>query len=491
LKLCKQITAKLNLPAISLHFEAVHFYDGIVDLCLTAAGQRDPHGRAQHFYNNGEPIDDQQGLQAYVARTDCYRTITDILGQLMAASQSHPQAPSVPKSPGAPPAPDPSMLTPAEAKQYAEQVLQQALSSDDELVHVTLYTWLVDKQMMERLLEVRSPHLEPFLKRASASQPDSLPTLDLLWMYYEKNANYSAAARIQSKLADRHGVSMTLKDRIEYLSRAIVCIQSSTTRPSARNEGEFLHELEEKMEVAQLQLQVLESLQQVTPRSVAVQDAISRLNSDLLDISALYEDYAEPFRLPEVKLAIIHCAGHYDPMLVETLWQEIVQKEIEHHADSPPNTIVVHLSNRIKFLGKLYSSTTKYFPLVFLVKLLEVRSCALNLDNKWVFTTLHSVGVSLAAILDAYDKLYRSRDSCWSNMKRPLHLLTVTSLLIGWFADTPLLVIPQERRHLVTLSLDCVSRYMVDLQALGLTDPTVQALVSRLRGTQAKLDRIL
>jgi hypothetical protein len=33
--------------------------------------------------------------------------------------------------------------------------------------------------------------------------PDDLKILDLLWKHYEKSKNYSAAAKIQAKLADR------------------------------------------------------------------------------------------------------------------------------------------------------------------------------------------------------------------------------------------------------------------------------------------------
>lgn len=42
---------------------------------------------------------------------------------------------------------------------------------------------------------------------------------------------------------------MNLQQRIEYLSRSIMCAKSSSTRTSSAVEGEFLHELEEKMEV--------------------------------------------------------------------------------------------------------------------------------------------------------------------------------------------------------------------------------------------------
>ena len=41
-----------------------------------------------------------------------------------------------------------------------------------------------------------------------------------------------------------------LQQRIEYLSRAVIAAKSSTRRTSAGNaeEGEFLHDLEEKLE---------------------------------------------------------------------------------------------------------------------------------------------------------------------------------------------------------------------------------------------------
>ncbi len=45
---------------------------------------------------------------------------------------------------------------------------------------------------------------------------------------------------------------MKLQKRIEYLSRAIMSAKSSTMRTSSATEGEFLHELEEKMEVRAL-----------------------------------------------------------------------------------------------------------------------------------------------------------------------------------------------------------------------------------------------
>ena len=45
-------------------------------------------------------------------------------------------------------------------------------------------------------------------------------------------------------------MELGLQQRIEYLSRAAVCAKSSTSHVLAAGDGEFLHELEDKMEVS-------------------------------------------------------------------------------------------------------------------------------------------------------------------------------------------------------------------------------------------------
>ena len=44
-------------------------------------------------------------------------------------------------------------------------------------------------------------------------------------------------------------VGLTLSSRLEYISRAVMCAKSCGSVSSVSGEGEFLHELEEKMEV--------------------------------------------------------------------------------------------------------------------------------------------------------------------------------------------------------------------------------------------------
>lgn len=46
----------------------VRFYEGVLELCLTAADKKDPQRLGPHFYKNGEPEDDRVGQQAFQER---------------------------------------------------------------------------------------------------------------------------------------------------------------------------------------------------------------------------------------------------------------------------------------------------------------------------------------------------------------------------------------------------------------------------------------
>ncbi|RLJ22835.1 hypothetical protein DJ030_00130 [bacterium endosymbiont of Escarpia laminata] len=64
----KDVAAELDLPTVCNQFAAVGFYSGIVELTLTASKKRDLQCWGLHFYKNGEPPSDSQGLIAYSNR---------------------------------------------------------------------------------------------------------------------------------------------------------------------------------------------------------------------------------------------------------------------------------------------------------------------------------------------------------------------------------------------------------------------------------------
>ncbi|KAK3794466.1 hypothetical protein RRG08_003619 [Elysia crispata] len=490
LHLLKGVAQPLNLGVLSPQMASLQFYLGVVELGLHEARKADPQGLALHFYQSGEPQEDIQGMQAYIARMECYKCITDVLSFLWSSSVSpETQAPSIPLQPGPPVNPDQSRMDALQAETYREEVLQMALASDDPLFHAALYDWLFVTNHTEKLLEINTPYVEQYLRRKVNMQTDNTSALDMLWKHYEKTENFQAATRILIQLAERQGSSINLTQRLEYLSRAVICAKSSTSRLGTAAAGELLHELEEKMEVARLQMQVYKCISNLG-KAPDKEAAKSKLDSELLDITSLYEDFADRFDLHEMKLAIVHCAGLYDAALIENLWQNIIDKELSSTAQMSTPDRLETVSNRLEMIARHYVSAERYFPVATILHFLEQRSCEQNLGNSWVYQLLLKVDFSLARLLELYDRLYKSKDVIWRNSQRPLHVLFVLQSLISHIAANPGRIPPSDRRRLVTACLDRVSAYLVELQATSSTDPQVQALSTSFKATQARLERL-
>jgi len=483
--IAKQIAGSLRLEVLVSHLTAVHAYTSVVEICLAAAAKKDPQGLALHFYKTGESPEDSAGIAAYRARADSYRHCTSMLKTLLSSGNNVPTSPSVPKSPGPPPPVDPSHLAPAQASVWAEEVFRLMVNSDDEILHANLYQWLIDNRYTDRLLSIHSPFLENYLKRGIAQHPDQLPLFDIIWKYYEKNGQYFLAAKILDKLSSRHSNELKLSSRIEYLSRAIMCVKSGEDGPTTSGAGQLLHHLEEKMEVARVQLMVLEAASNIA----AAAGTISRLNSDLLDITTLYQDWAEPFSLWECKLAILATAGHPDPLLIQTIWTNIIDRELERLGNTDSSTKKIAISRKIESLGRLYVTSSKYFPLEFLVRKLELISCKEGgNDYTWAPKCLQNIGVDLPRLLDVYNRIYLTKESVWLTAGDELHVLRVLCSILTIFAGNPGTVPLQDRRQFTVVCQDAVSAYLGELY-MKQTQETA-SMVSRFRDIQAKLERM-
>ncbi|KAK4316417.1 hypothetical protein Pmani_012431 [Petrolisthes manimaculis] len=475
--LCKQIGHHVNVSGICSQLASGGAYEGVVDLCLSVAGQRDPACLALHYYKNNEPADDHQGYMAFTARMECYRLIIDQLNQLVGTGAAPPSSPSVPTRPG-PPTPPPPTLPSTDATQYANQMMSLMVGSGDELAHVTLFQWLVDTSRTDRLLALTSPYLENFLTRSNGQAPLN----HLLWRYYERNKDYYKAAKTLLMLAEQIG-DTPVSVRVEYLSRALMCL-SSCEMNTASNYSDFMLHLEEKKEVARVQLMVLDALQSegVGP------DVISQLNSALLTLTILYEKFAEPWSLWECKLAIVHCAGHSEPQLVQSIWTKLIDSELERSAILPLETRVDSMSSKIKSLARLYSSNPSYFPLEHVIKHCEIRSVQLRAENSWVANTLQACGIPVNKLINIYHKLYHSGESVWEVERSPHHLLAVLAHLLSMLIQTSMSLHPQQKRALREQCLDYVAEYLTDLSASA--DVSSGVISARLKSCQAKLERI-
>ena len=475
-----QIAGHLHLEVLVSHLAACQAYTRLVEVCLAAAGKRDPSQLGLHYYNSGENSEDTAGLAAFLARTDCYKHCTNTLQTLLQAASAPVLSPRVPTTPGPPPPPSPAVLQPDQATLWAEQVFQSILSASDQLLHVALYQWLIENKYIDRLLNIKSQYLEEFLKRGTVQHPETMAMFDLLWKYYEKNSQYVPAAKILAKLADRHSRDLSLASRVQYLSRAVMCVKSSDGGSANRAAGELLHQLDEKMEVARVQLQILEA---VTGKPEA-EAHIGSLNSDLLDITTLYKDWAEPYQLWECKLAILQCAGHPDQPLVNSIWTQIIQNQEQLTTSNK----IAAICNKMETLGRQYANSSKYFPLELIVRQLEILSCREKAEPGWVPSCLQSAGVPLPRLMDVYNRLYTTKDSTWLTLGDSLHVLKVLSSLLQSFATDPSQVAAMDRRQFTVVCQDAVSTYLGELY-MKQTQETSN-LVAKFRDIQTRLERI-
>ena len=55
------VSQQVNLPLVCDKYYQMHFFNGIVDLCLSAAQKLDPDNRAKSYVDNGKPPTDTRG----------------------------------------------------------------------------------------------------------------------------------------------------------------------------------------------------------------------------------------------------------------------------------------------------------------------------------------------------------------------------------------------------------------------------------------------
>ncbi|CAL9683382.1 unnamed protein product [Knipowitschia caucasica] len=490
LRLYQQISQHTDLSLVCAQYRQVRFYEGVLELCLTSADKKDPQRFGPHYYKNGEPEDDRVGQQAFQERLLCYKCITDTMQELVNQSKAAPQSPSVPKQPGPPVlTSDPNMLSNEEATAHFEQMLGLAQRSQDELFHIALYNWLIQAELTDKLLEVNSAHLEEHLMHMIKQDQSKVHNMDLLWRYYEKNRNFGKAAHVLARLADMHSSEISLKQRLEYVARAILSAKSASCISAQAADGEFLHELEAKMELARIQVQIQETLLRHYSHHPSVKTVVSQLDSELMDLTKLYGEFADLYKLSECKLAIIHCAGHSDPVLVHSLWQEIMEKELSDSVAMSPSDRMRSVSLKLVSLGKMYAGTPRYFPLEFLVRFLEQEVCRLQWDVGFVSRTLLEIGVQLPRLFEVYDQLFKTRDPCWQRLKKPLHLVECVHVLLSSFVDDPSKVPTYDRRRFTNVCLDNICGYLVELQSLS-PNSALQQIIGNFKALQSKLETL-
>ena len=162
---------------------------------------------------------------------------------------------------------------------------------------------------------------------------------------------------LQSKFCDPFYIAMgltifsfrfnlSLETRLEYLTLAVSNAKSHPVSVGGRHETAiaFLTDLEEKLDVAQVQLELYNTL---LPRQhdAEIAERFKALSYRLYNItevrtvllvgtaiflcallSQLYQLYADPLDLPLIKLLILHVSDHRDESIVRPIWNRIFEE---------------------------------------------------------------------------------------------------------------------------------------------------------------------
>eukprot|EP01022_Parablepharisma_sp_SALTPOND_P011177 TRINITY_DN1463_c0_g1_i3.p1 TRINITY_DN1463_c0_g1~~TRINITY_DN1463_c0_g1_i3.p1 ORF type:complete len:1707 (-),score=155.69 TRINITY_DN1463_c0_g1_i3:10852-15972(-) len=196
-----------------------------------------------------------------------------------------------------------------------------ANETKDETFHLTLFRWLAEKQMLDKLLKLQSPYLDQFI-RNRFDEATSSPS-ELLYKYFMAKGFYRKAAEVLYALATltyaetAEGSIMTLEDRVQYLNFAIDCIDQldkegkDNKLQKAQEVEDCKFSIEMCKESIRLQITTLNHIKELYKKSPesdfkhSLKMSITELEERLIDSHELYEKYAKRFELWEIAIKIL------------------------------------------------------------------------------------------------------------------------------------------------------------------------------------------
>ncbi|KAL7409572.1 Non-repetitive/WGA-negative nucleoporin C-terminal-domain-containing protein [Mrakia frigida] len=422
LRLFAKGTSNLSLEKLQrtcAEYRSLHFSTGAIELPLKCAQDWDPEGQAFGYLADGERPNDPRRA-AFESRQRCYECVFETLlafDEMLENSGSGGFTSSG-----------------EDIDTLRDAAYAQATSSEDPLFHTALYDWMISRQMADQVLEMQTPFIESYL----AKEPLSHPRANLLWQFYARSGNSAQAALVQAHLAQTLELPLLLAERVEYLTLAVSNAKSSGS--SSRSAGpsvEFLTDLEEKLEVAQVQLEVARTVYEHVDMDQNLKDDLqAKLDSRLMNISELYLDFAEPFEMLEIILLILHTSDHRDPALVSKTWRAILERtdsEAATEADKPDAVAAIVVT-----LGRKFFPSETAFPLEFVCRRLEEYSHINRREARpgWVPATLRQAGAEWDRIFEVFSVIFEEKMPPWQT-EAAIHFLATDIIILirDWFAE--------------------------------------------------------
>jgi nuclear pore complex protein Nup155 len=397
---------------------------------------------------------------------------------------------------------DDSGLSP-EQKHMKDAALRVAFSSKSHSFVDMLFSSLAQSTEGQRELMVRpSPRLENFL--------GSHQLRDLLWKYFARQGRHADAAGVLIAMAEEDS-DATLMERLGYLSRAL---HNAKTAAAAgdMNAGTLDSDVKDYLDVARVQLKIREEISRRSAQLSEVASVLSELDSKILDLTVLYNEYTIPYGLLECTLEILRCGSYRDDKQVRGLWIKIIDAEI---AESRSPAL---LEQKVIALGREFYPSDVVFPTRFIVDLLERRTFekAASSDSAngmesawssvtgWVTNAMVAIGVPLGEIVDGYRAMIENSSQpavgaiakswSWTDEQSQLHVILAAEHALAAWADRAergagsndmerRILVAESEKALRTVAL-CKSRLR------GMSNTRAKSLVQRFDKIEASLQHV-
>lgn len=485
-ELMKQIGYVANITQICSMLYSAGCYVPIFELCLSAAEKRDPQNISLHFYRKGEPEDDVEGQQFFAYRTECYECMLDCLNTLTKTLRSYPS--QQPQSQQQLQANSTRLgMSKEKLEDQINGLINYVMNTRDEQAHVSIFKWMVKSELENKLVALESPYLESFLIHKIKTERKSREYYDLLWRFYDYNKDYQNAAKVLTRLAEKYNESpISLKERVHYLTQAIVALNSSS-KQACKDE---INELNDRKDVALIQEKIYDELLRLDPQTDSVRETLQQLDSQLFDITKLYYDFAEKFDLHQCQLAIFRMSRHDDPKAIEILWKQIIANELEKVSNiytDKFNDLKTQLAENISNIAREYvDDDEKYFPLTTMIDSLEFVSLSRGFDPEWTCTLLCKLNIPFHKLLLTYDAFYQKKDEKW--VENQSRFINAIYSLIELFTKAPNATNDTDKFLFLRVVKDLLPKYTNELNRIN--DELARELSSKFRTITYMIERM-
>lgn len=433
-------------------FVKLRFYPGAVELALTVAQEEDRGNLAVAYLNEGANPNDSRKEQ-YDKRVRVYELIFSILEK---ADEEVSQSDDSTSQSG----PTPQQQADARLR---DETYFVCYSSPDGIFHYNFYDWFISKDVIIRLLNIETPFILPFLEMKAKTD---LKIANILWTYHQKRGDSFAAADVLFVLA-KSDFDLSLSQRIEYLSRARTYCSCPYPPNLQQAVMQLSTSIQEYLDVANIQDEILRTVINDPYFDEERKEAvIAQLQSELLTISDLFNNFADPLKYYEISLLIFQTTDYRGSEEISNCWNSLITQvhnlAVESDTNSEPYEYV---SQTVQKLGQQLMLSEFTFPADFLISRLETYAVEFAADapQGWVVDTFLSAGMSFEALLSIFTDLLERRDYPFDDAVSFKKLaLDVTYLLNRFLSESRTLNLS----HIISLELLSILESTVGVDAL-------------------------